>query len=252
MVKAVFKRVKPKHGFAHLLHLGLIAVVPPLAYIFVRLDFFTIAIAIVLLSKWRMFAVRPRHWLAHIRTNSVDIITSLGFVIFMIAANGSMFWQLWWLVAYEIWVLYFKPGTSAFLISAQAFIAQFVGLTALFVAYDSAPASVFVLGAGAISYFVARHFFGAFEEGHVIQYSWLWSFFSASLVWILSHWLLFYGPLPQPVVLIGVIGYGLAGLYFLHEHDKLTQMVRRQIMFAVTVTVLVILIFSNWGDGVIK
>ena len=77
MVKSVVRKVKPKHGFAHLFHLGLVAVIPPLAYMFVRLDIYTIAIAVVLLGKWRMFAVNPRHWIAHIRTNAVDIIVSL-------------------------------------------------------------------------------------------------------------------------------------------------------------------------------
>lgn len=252
MVKDVMKRVKPKHGFAHLFHLSLVAIVPPLAFIFVRLDFEAIAIAIVLLSKWRMFAVRPRHWIAHLRTNAVDIIVSLSLVMFMISASDSMAMQLVWLLVFEAWVLYVKPGTSTLLISIQALTAQFTGLTAIFLAYKTAPAVVYVILAAIISYFSARHFFGAFEERHGVQYSWFWAFFSASLVWVLSHWLLFYGPVAQPAVLLSVIGYGLAGLYFLHEHDKLTLMVRRQIIFVVIAVVFVMIAFSNWGDGIIK
>lgn len=251
MVKDTIKRVKPKHGFAHFFHLGLVAIVPAIAFIFVLLDFELIAFAIVLLSKWRMFAVRPRHWVAHVRTNAVDIIVSLSLVMFMVASENILM-QLIWLIVFEAWVLYIKPGTSTLLISVQALMAQFVGLTAVFLAYKTAPSAIYVVFAAIIGYFCARHFFGAFEEEHRIQYSWYWCFFSASLVWIMSHWLLFYGNVAQPAVLLSVIGYGLAGLYYLHEHDKLTLMVRRQIIFVVIALVFVMIAFSNWGDGIIR
>lgn len=252
MVKSVVKKVKPKHGFAHLFHLGLVAIVPPLAYLFVRLDINTMAVLVVLLGKWRMFAVNPRHWIAHIRTNAVDIIVSLSFLSFMIASSESMLLQLAWLVIFEAWVLYLKPGTSPLLVGFQALIAMLAGVSATFLAFESASQMIYVIFSAAIGYFSARHFFNSYEETHGIQYSWLWAFFCGSLVWILSHWLLFYGPVAQPAVFLSVIGYGLAGLYYLHEHDKLTLMVRRQIIFVVFAVLFVIIIFSNWGDGVIK
>ncbi len=252
MVRAIVKKVKPKHGFAHFFHLSLVAVMPPIAFVFVRLEFFTLAIAIVLLSKWRMFAVQPRHWIAHVRTNSVDIIVSLSILAFMIAADGSMAIQLLWLALFELWVLYIKPGTSTLLVSVQALLAQFGGMVAIFMTFETAPMSVYIIFAAAISYFSARHFFGIHEETHAVQYSWLWAYFSAALIWILSHWLLFYKEVAQPALLLGIIGYGLAGLYYLHEHDKLTQIVRRQIMFVVIAMVIVIISLSNWGDGIVK
>lgn len=252
MVKAVLKRVKPKHGFAHLFHLSLVAVIPPLAYVFVRLEFFTLALAVVLLSKWRMFAVGPRHWLSHLRTNSIDIIVSLSLLSFMIASADSMRVQLLWLLAFEVWVLFIKPGASTLLVAIQALLAQFAGLTALFLTFDTAPLASYILVATAITYFSARHFFGAFEEHHGQQFSWLWAFFSGCLVWILGHWLLFYGPIAQPALLLSVIGYGLAGLYYLYETDKLSMLVRRQIIFVVLAVVFVIIAFSNWGDGIVK
>lgn len=252
MVKAVIKKVQPKLGFAHFFHISLVAVIPILAYVFVRLEFYAVAAAVVLLSKWRMFAVRPRHWLAHIRTNAVDIAVGLSLLSFMIAANDSMKIQLLWLVAFEIWVLYIKPGTSVLLVSIQALLAQFLGSVAIFLTFDTAPFAVYILLVSALSYFSARHYFAAYEETHGVQYSWLWALFSACLVWILGHWLLFFGAIAQPALLLGVIGYGLAGLYYLHEHDKLTLLVRRQIIFVVIAIIVVILAFSNWGDGIVK
>lgn len=251
MVKSRLKKVKPKHGFAHFFHLSLVAIIPPLAFIFVRLEIFEAAVAIVLLSKWRMFAVQPRHWIPHIRTNAVDIIVSLSILAFMIDSS-SMAIQLLWLLAFEVWLLYIKPGTSTQLVAVQALLSQFTGVTALLIAYPTALAGIYVLLVGFIAYFSARHFFAAFEETHGIQYAWLWTLFSVSIMWILSHWLLFYGPIGQPALLLGLIGYGLAGLYYLHDRDKLSAMIRRQIMFVVIALVIVIIALSNWGDGIIK
>lgn len=252
MVKSVIKRVKPKHGFAHFFHMGLVSIVPVLAYIFIRLDFFGLAIAIVLLSKWRMLAVKPRHWIAHIRTNAVDIVVSLSLISFMIVSMDSRWLQLFWLVAFEVWLLIIKPRTSILMISIQALLAQALGLTAIFLSYETAPAGVYIILTFIVSYFSCRHFFNAYEETHGVQYSWMWAFFATSLVWILSHWLLFYDLIAQPAVILTIIAYGLGGLYYLHEHDKLTMLVKRQIVFVVFALLFVIIAFSNWGEGIVK
>lgn len=252
MVKSVIKKIKPKHGFAHFLHLGLVAVIPVLALLFVRLDFFGLAVVIVLLSKWRMFAVRPRHWITHIRTNAVDIIVNLALLSFMITTNNSRVLQLFWVILFEIWVLIIKPRNSTFMVSVQALSAQCFGLVAMFISFKTIGMAWYIILAFLICYFSSRHFFNSFEETHSIQYSWMWGFFAASLVWVLAHWLLFYKNVAQPAVILTLIAYGLATLYYLHEHDKLTLLVRRQVFFVVFAMLFVIIAFANWGEGVIK
>jgi hypothetical protein len=247
MVKVVAERLRPTKGFAHLFHLSLVAIMPIVAFVFVRLEFYGVALAVVLLSKWRMFAVHPRYWIAHIRTNAVDIIVSLSLLAFMIAAD-SMSVQLLWVVIFEAWVLYLKPGSNALLVSFQALAAQLVGAVAIFLAFPRAPLSVSIILISAISYFVARHFFASFEEKNVHVYSWVWTFFSACLMWVLGHWLLFYGPIAQLAVLLTVIGYGLAVLYYLHETDRLSVSLQRQVLFVVFAITFVLLALSDWGD----
>jgi Ca2+/Na+ antiporter len=67
-------------------------------------------------------------------------------------------------------------------------------------------------------------------------------------MWILGHWLLFIGSVAQVAILLSVIGYGLAGLYYLDETDKLSRVVRRQILLVMFAMVLIIIVFSDWGD----
>jgi hypothetical protein len=64
----------------------------------------------------------------------------------------------------------------------------------------------------------------------------------------LSHWLLFYGQLAQPTLLLAVIGYGVATLYYLDHDDRLSSAWRRQFVLMMVAVVVVVLTFSDWGD----
>ncbi len=250
MVKMIINRMRPGRGFAHIFHLSLVAILPIIMFILVRMEFEGIALAVLLLSKWRMFAVRPHHWAAHIRTNAVDIIVGVSILACMSYADEAST-QLFWAAIYEIWLLVIKPGSNVLMISMQAIIAQFLGLTSLFLAFPdthNTPLALYVVGFWMITYFSARHYFGSFDEPQARLLSAVWAFFGASLMWVLGHWLLFIGPVAQPAILLSVLGYGLAGLYYLDETDRLSTLVRRQIIVVMFAIVTVMILFSDWGD----
>lgn len=250
MVKYVFEKIRPGRGFAHFFHLSFLAILPPVILILVRLDFTSLALAVLLLSKWRMFALHPRYWLAHIRTNSVDIIVSISFLIF-ISSSSAMWLQLTWVVLFEIWLLFIKPGTSLSLVSLQALIANILGLTSIFLAKPDAVLSLYVVAFWLISYFSARHFLNIFDEKHGRLLASIWAFFAASIMWVLGHWLLFVGPIAQPALLLSSLGFGLAGLYYLEKNDRLSSVIRQQIILTMFAIVFIIIVFSKWGDKTI-
>lgn len=241
--------LKPKSGFSHIVHLALTALLPALVFTMVSMGFSSLAAFVVLLSKWRMLAVRPRHWLANIRANAVDIMFGLSIVIFMSHA-GSPGWRLVWGLAYGLWLMLIKPGTSLFKVSLQACLVQFFALSALFMQWGSAPMIGLVVACWLANYLTARHFFSSFDEPHVSLYSNTWGYFAAALVWLLSHWLIFYGVIAQPTLLLTVIGYGLATLYYLDQTDRLNTATRRQFIFIMSAVIMVVIVFSNW-DGAI-
>lgn len=247
------RSLKPKRGFSHLIHLALTALLPALVFVLVRMHFVQLAATLILLSKWRMFAVRPRYWPANIRANAVDIMVGISSVIFM-AHSTSANWQLAWAIAYGLWLVFLKPGSSVFKVSIQAMIGQLAAFMALFLNWGDAPLIGLVVAAWAISYLVARHFFTSFDEARAALYAHTWGYFSAALVWLLGHDLLFYpkqGILAQPTLLLTVIGYGLATLYYLDQKDRLSLFMRRQFIFIMIAIVVVVLVFSNWIDGAI-
>lgn len=246
-MRQITLKIKPAAGFSHFIHIALTCLLPAVLFVFVRTGFVQIAVAIVLLSKWRMFAVKPRHWPANIRANAVDIIVGLSILIFM-AQSGSAAFQLLWAIVYGAWLLALKPLSSTVGVSLQALISQSLGLTALFIAWGDKPVYVLVIATWIISYNTARHFFASFEEGLARYLSGVWAYFASAMVWILSHWLLFYGPIAQPALLLSVLSFGLGGMYYLQKTDRMSVMLRRQIVFVMVAIVVIVLAFSQWGD----
>lgn len=245
-----FKKLRPASGFSSVLHALLTLALPLLVYVFVRINITQLALLVVLLSKWRVIAVRPRHWPAYIRANAVDLIVGLSFVVFM-SQTSVIAWQLIWTAAYTAWLLLIKPGNTVFGMSAQALIGQTLGLSALYMEWGGQPLYVLVIGVWAVCFFSARHFFSAFDDLYGRFLGDYWAFFSASLSWVLGHWLLYYGFIAQPTLLLSVLGFGLASMYYLNYNRRLSALVRRQILFVITAIVVVVVVFSDWADKTI-
>src|ERR1700712_2760535 len=101
-MRPILRNLKPTSGIAHFLHLALVFILPVVIFILVRLDFVQLALSVIVLSKWRMFAVRPRFWAANIRANAVDLMVGLSSVIFM--EHSGILLQLMWAGLYAVWL----------------------------------------------------------------------------------------------------------------------------------------------------
>ena len=205
---------------------------------------------IILLSKWRMFAVRPRFWASNVRANAVDLMVGLSIVLFMTHSGGWLI-QALWAVLYGIWLVVIKPRSGVPLITTQAFIGQFTALSALYLTWAGGPVYGLTLLSGLFCFLAARHFLDAFDEPYAKMLAYVWGYFGAALTWLLSHWLLFYRGVAQPTLLLSTVGYGLAVLYYLDHNDRLSKGVRRQFIFIMMAIILVVLAFSDWGDKVV-
>lgn len=236
-------------GLSHLLHLGFQMLLPLAVLILVRGSFVWLAVAIMLLSKWRMLAVQPRFWPINIRANAVDIIVGLSIIVFIMSVETA--WMaLIWAIIYGVWLIYIKPLNTTFGISLQAGLGQLAGLSALFIYASDAPIYMLVLLTGSICYFAAHHFFSAFDEVYIRLLSYVWAYFGAGLVWILGHWLLFYGAVAQITLILVVVSYGLAVLYYLDHHERLGNNLRRQTLIIMIAIVLLIILLSKWVNPV--
>lgn len=237
--------IKPTRGFANLFHIVATFLLPISVYILVRIDFVSLAILLVLLSKWRMFAVRPRYWMANLIASSADILVSLALVLFM--ANTSIqWWQLFWTAAYAAWLIWLKPRSDVLSVSIQAMLAQLLGLAVLYLKFGDTPLIALVAGTWLVTYLAARHFLTSFEEAHTTLLAHVWAYFAAGLAFVLGHWLLFYGSVAQIIVILTTIGYGLAALYYLDSHDRLTALLERQLLAIMFAILLIVVVLSDW------
>lgn len=146
------------------------------------------AFLLLLLSKWRVFAVRPRFWLANVQANLVDTIVGASVIVLLYTATGSLVVQIALVLLYVGWLLLIKPRSKRVFVAAQAGIAILLGVTALMSMSYNWPSSLVVAGMWLIGYSAARQVISSYEESHRSFYSMLWGFVFAELGWLTYHW----------------------------------------------------------------
>ena len=146
------------------------------------------AFVLVLLSKWRVLAVRPRYWFANVQANLVDIIVSLSVVVLLYAASDALVVQIILTAFYIVWLLFVKPRSKRIFVAVQAGTALFLGITALLSVSFEWPSSLVVLLIWVIGFSATRHVLGSYDEVHSGFYSLVWGLIVAELGWLMYHW----------------------------------------------------------------
>jgi hypothetical protein len=195
-----------------------------------------LGIALVLLSKWRVLAVRPRFWFAHIEANTVDIIVGISIVTLMYLAGqsstgGSFGTQVVLALLYAAWLLFLKPRTRRSYVAAQAAGAVFAGSFALESLSYEWPSSLVVVLLWLIGYACARHVLVSHSDSDTRLLSLVWGFILAEIGWLTYHWTIAYTlpfgsglQLPQASLL-------LLGVSFLAERTYSSYMKHQKIRF---------------------
>lgn len=154
-----------------------------------------LAIAIVLVSKWRALAVKPRFWFANIVANMVDMIVGLSYITLLYMTGGEIVPQVILAVLYVVWLLFVKPRSKKSIVTLQAGVAIFFGVMALSAVSFSWDASIYVALLWLIGYSAARHVLGNYDEPLTTIYSLICGLVFAEIGWAGYHWLFAY-PIP--------------------------------------------------------
>ena len=235
-----------------LAYLGINALLPIALLLLVHnFDSIYPALALVLLSKWRILALRPRFWWMNIKANAVDLLVGVSVVGLLYLSMASLPLQIVIALAYGGWLLYLKHRSDVGSIMLQAGIAQFLALTVLFSLSIIINDLVVILGCWVIGYSAARHVLASFEEDATDLLSCIWGLLVAQLGWLLYHWTIVYDinlpvKVPQIALITLVVAFGAARLYSAAKRNRLSDTsVRTNAIFA-AVLVVIILIFSQW------
>ncbi len=209
------------------------------------------ALILILLSKWRVFALRPRFWWVNIKANLVDFLVGASYVGLLYLSNGSIPVMLLLAVTFGVWLLYIKPKSTHTAIMTQAAIAEFLALTVLFSLSVIINEFFIILGCFVIGYIAARHVVANYEEDHAEFISYGWGLVVSQLGWLLYRWTWIYDlhlpfKIPQIALIVLVLSIAAGRLYGAAKAHRLTKgVVRSATIFSVAL-IAIILIFARW------
>lgn len=213
------------------------------------------AFGLVLLSKWRILAVRPRYWMAHVLSNMVDIIVSLSMVVLLYAAGTALVAQVIITLLYVGWLLFLKPRSRRSYVVAQAGVGLFVGITALMIVSPDWDSLLVVALAWVIGVSVARHVLLAYDEqAHLSLFSLLWGFIVAEIIWLAYHWTIAYDlvgagdiKLPQVTIILTLLGFLFERGYavYTQKNRLVPNDVILPLLLTASVTFLLLVLFNN-------
>ncbi len=209
------------------------------------------ALALVLLSKWRVFALRPRFWWANIKANLVDFLVGVSYIGLLFFSNSSLPVMIALAAGYGVWLLYLKPRSDHASIMLQAGVAQFVALVVLFSLSVVTNELLVILGCFCIGYIAARHVLINFEEDLAEFMSYAWGLAISQIGWILFRWTITYDlqlpfRIPQVALVVLVMSMAAGRLYAAAKGHRLTKALVRSTMIFSAVLISFILIFARW------
>lgn len=216
-----------------------------------------VAIVLIFVSKWRVFAVRPRFWLANVKSNSVDLIVCLGLAILIWAAGSQqLIAQGIISLVYVLWLIVLKPQSKDIFIRSQAISAVFIGFFALFSISYTWPLIAIVACAMIIGYSSMRHVLSSDENKNLELFSLIWGLIMAELAWLFSHWVVGYSfgvptlAVPQVAIIASILSFLVFSFYYSYKKDgKLTfQEVIVPTVFSIVVCLILMIFFSMFSE----
>jgi len=227
-----------------------------------------LALGLVLISKWRVLAVRARYWFVNIRSNLVDIIVSISVVLHLYIINDTSTLadstKLIVLglvtVLYILWLLLLKPRSKRSYVAAQAGVAILLGVSALYAVSFAWPASIVVASMWLIGYSAASHVLHSYDdETHPLFLSLVWSVVMAELGWVAYHWTVAYSlPFapsllaPQIAIittLLGFLTYKAYDSFYHHQKIRMTDILL-PMLFTLSVIMILVLVFNRVGTAI--
>ena len=117
-----------------------------------------LGIILVLVSKWRVFAVRARYFFLNLKLNLVDLIVGLSVVLLAYYA-GTAFLPIDFILMaiYSVWLIFIKPMSGETAALAQSLIAVFLGSSAAMIMAAELNVIITVILVFLIGYAASRH-----------------------------------------------------------------------------------------------
>ena len=214
-----------------------------------------IGVIFVLVSKWRMFAVRPRFWLVNIKANLVDLIVGTSFVI-IAYCSGTSILTIHIIVAilYTLWLVLLKPRSDEISTRIQALAAVFLGTTASVLLFASSDSIFIAISCFIVGYAAARHVLIQSDDENFSLVVLVAGLLSAEIAWLLHNWLIVYSfgtsgiIVPQLSIILTVFTFLFGHIYAstsTHDGKLKAEEVLLPTIFSIAVIIMIVFWFSK-------
>jgi len=217
-----------------------------------------LGIILVLISKWRVFAVRKRYLWLNIKSNLVDIIVGLSVVLLAYYAGNALMPVHFLLIALSVvWLLFIKPLSSENATLVQSMVAVFLGISASTIMTANMDGLAAVLIAFLIGYAASRHVLSQSGDQDFTLATLICGLVFAEVAWLCHVWSIFYNlnypietgiRVPQAALILTIFTfvYNYARQAMIrHQEDFRFRDIIGPVLFGVALVGIMVLWFSN-------
>ncbi|MDO5480661.1 MAG: hypothetical protein Q4F58_03275 [Candidatus Saccharibacteria bacterium] len=221
-----------------------------------------LGIILVLMSKWRVFAVRSRYLLINIKSNLVDIIVGLSIVMLTYYSSIArtfdqpldFVYMGVYMAIYIVWLLFIKPMSSEKANLVQSLIAVFLGVSASILISATLDPIVSVFLAFLVGYAACRHVLVQTEEENFGLTTLVCGLVFAEVAWLSHSWEIIYSfgdsgiRIPQCAIILTIFAfvynYARQAMVRYREDFRFKDIVG-PIIFAVLLIGIIVIFFSR-------
>ena len=214
-----------------------------------------LGLLLVLVSKWRVFAVRGRYLWLNIKSNLVDIIVGVS-VVFLTYYAGPSFMAIDFILAvfYCIWLLFIKPMSSEKAALAQSLFAVFLGMSASAIMSSNVNTILIVLLAFLIGYAASRHVLVQSDDKDFTLTTLVCGLMFSEVAWLCYTWSIIYTfgntgiRIPQVAIILTIFAfvYNYARQAMIrYQEDFRFKHILGPVVFGVILIGIIIVWFSN-------
>ena len=214
-----------------------------------------LGIILVLLSKWRVFAVRGRYLWLNIKSNLVDMIVGVSVVLLTYYAGAAVLPVDFILaVFYCVWLLFIKPMSSENAALAQSLVAVFSGISAAAIMSANLNAVVLVLLAFLVGYAASRHILVQSSDKDFTLTTLVCGLVFAEVAWLCQSWSIIYTfgatgiRIPQIAIILTIFAfvYNYARQAMIkYQDDFRFKHILGPVIFGAVLIGIIVIWFSN-------
>ena len=214
-----------------------------------------LGIVLVVMSKWRIFAVRSRYLLLNIKSNLVDLIVGISVVSLSYYAGSALLPIHFILMAiYVVWLTIIKPMSTESANMVQSLFAVFLGISASMIMSASLNSIVMVVLAFLVGYAASRHVLAQTSSKDFTLTTMVCGLIFAEVAWLCYSWAIVYTfgdtgiRIPQVAIILTIFAfiYNYARQAMVrYQEDFRFSNIMGPVLFGVALIGIIVIFFSN-------